>query len=61
VNLSEVSILIESLKDNEEAQMIVSYVVYNAQWTPKYDIKVFDKDKSMIVTYLLINKNIYYS
>lgn len=30
--------------------MTISYIVYNASWSPKYDIRVFGKDKKMIVS-----------
>jgi len=41
--------LIEAAKENAEVNLSISYVVYNASWTPKYDIRVFNKDKSMVV------------
>jgi hypothetical protein len=48
----EITILVESKKDNLEVELIVSYIVYNASWAPKYDIRVFsnDKDKTMAVS-----------
>lgn len=46
---SEITILVEGLKDTNEIFLHVSYVVYNASWTPKYDIRVFSNDKTMIV------------
>jgi uncharacterized protein (TIGR02231 family) len=47
----EIVILVESppLKIDNQVTLLISYVVYNASWTPKYDIRVFSKDKSMIV------------
>jgi uncharacterized protein (TIGR02231 family) len=30
---------------------LISYLVYNASWIPKYDIRVFNKDKSMVINY----------
>jgi hypothetical protein len=48
-NSSEIVILIEAAKENSEVNLSISYVVYNASWTPKYDIRVFNKDKSMVV------------
>ena len=44
------TILIEAKSDDTQVNLFVSYVVYNASWTPKYDIRVFSKDKSMIVS-----------
>ena len=41
--------MIENQKENNTIQLFVSYVVHNASWTPKYDIRVFGKSKSMIV------------
>ena len=29
----------------------MSYIVYRASWTPKYDIRVFGKEKKMIINY----------
>jgi uncharacterized protein (TIGR02231 family) len=49
----EIVILVESppLKIDNQVTLLISYVVYNASWTPKYDIRVFSKDKSMIINY----------
>lgn len=46
---SEVKILIESNAEDSEVNFIISYIVYNASWSPKYDIRVFGKEKKMIV------------
>ena len=46
------TILVESSKDKAEVELIVSYVVYNASWVPKYDIRVYNKDQTMIVSHL---------
>ncbi len=32
-----------------EVELCVSYVVTNAKWSPKYDIRVFGSDKQMKV------------
>jgi len=55
--LSEITILVEAKSDDSEVFLYVSYLVQNASWIPKYDIRVFSKDKSMIV----ILKIIYFS
>ena len=52
---SEIAILVESKSDDTEVYLYVSYLVNNASWLPKYDIRVFSKDKSMIVCLLLFN------
>lgn len=31
--------------------MNISYLVYNASWSPKYDVRAFGKDKSMRINY----------
>ena len=51
---SEVTILIDTKFENAEVELKVSYVVYNASWTPKYDVRVSSKDKSMVVSIFLI-------
>ena len=52
---SEITILVESKSDDTEVYLYVSYLVNNASWIPKYDIRVFSKDKSMIVCLQLFN------
>lgn len=47
----EITILLESEKDDNEVELTVSYVVFGAHWTPKYDIRVSNTDKSMIINY----------
>lgn len=47
----EVKILVESKTDDSEVDLTISYIVYNASWSPKYDIRVFGKDKKMIINY----------
>jgi len=49
LHFSEVSILIESKYDNSEIELHVSYLVSNATWTPKYDMRVLSEDKSIKV------------
>ena len=34
-----------------DVRLFISYVVYNASWSPSYDLRVFTKDKSMKVAY----------
>jgi uncharacterized protein (TIGR02231 family) len=46
-----VTILVETEKDETQLEIAVSYIVYNASWIPKYDVRVFDKDKSMVINY----------
>lgn len=50
VDSTEIVILVEGKKDDTEVYLFVSYLVSNASWIPKYDIRVFSKDKSMIVS-----------
>jgi hypothetical protein len=49
--LSEITILVEAQNNDTEVFLYVSYLVQNASWIPKYDIRVFSKDKSMIVIF----------
>ena len=37
--------------DETQLEIAVSYIVYNASWSPKYDVRVFDKDNSMVINY----------
>ena len=47
---SEIHILIESDKENNELDLYITYLVQNARWTPKYDIRVKSGfDNAMIV------------
>ncbi len=53
----ELTILVEANAEDTEIELLISYVVYDASWMPKYDIRVFsnDKEKSMTVNiYILI-------
>ncbi len=43
--------LVEAQNNDTEVFLYVSYLVQNASWIPKYDIRVFSKDKSMIVIF----------
>ena len=56
VDSTEIVILVEGKKDDTEVYLFISYLVSNASWIPKYDIRVFSKDKSMIVCCLIIIK-----
>ena len=40
-----------TVEKEEEIQLLVSYVVSNASWTPKYDLRVSSADRTMQVTY----------
>ena len=42
-------ILLDVAKD-ADIQLKVSYVVSNAMWSPKYDLRVFSKDGKMKVS-----------
>ena len=48
---TEITILVETREKSADIELKVSYVVYNASWTPKYDIRVFSKDKTMVINY----------
>lgn len=47
----EITVLAEAEKDDTEVEFLISYVVFSASWIPKYDIRVFNKDKSMVINY----------
>ena len=47
----EVNILIESYEE-EEVKLFVSYVVSDAGWLPKYDLRVHSRDKNLKVNYI---------
>ena len=40
-----------SIKEEAEIQLLISYVVSNAQWSPKYDLRVSSAERSMNVSY----------
>ena len=44
------TILIETSYDDVDIELLVSYVVKNAKWSPKYDIRVDSNQKIMTVT-----------
>ena len=48
----EVHILIETYEE-EEITLLVSYVVTEAGWTPKYDLRVHSRDKLLKVSPLV--------
>ena len=47
---SEIKILIEAKNDDTEISLLLSYVINNASWTPKYDIRVYSDSKTMNVS-----------
>ena len=40
-----------SVKEAAEIKLKVTYVVSNASWTPKYDLRVSSAERSMVVNY----------
>lgn len=53
----EVQILIEAY-DTEEVKLFVSYVVNDAGWVPKYDLRIHSRDKNLKVLYFgLVSQN----
>ena len=40
-----------SVKEEAEIQLLVSYVVTNASWSPKYDLRVSSEERTMHVSY----------
>lgn len=40
-----------TVKESAEVQLLVSYVVTNASWTPKYDLRVSSAERTMEVSY----------
>lgn len=38
-----------NVKEKAEIQLLVSYIVSNASWTPKYDLRVSSKERTMEV------------
>ncbi|XP_014665727.1 PREDICTED: protein F37C4.5-like [Priapulus caudatus] len=46
----EVLVLLEATEDTE-VELHVSYVVFGASWTPKYDVRVFTTDSKLKLTY----------
>ena len=44
------------VKEEAEIQLLVSYVVSNAGWSPKYDLRVSSSERTMQVTYFGVVK-----
>ncbi len=40
-----------NVKSAAQIQLLISYVVSNAGWTPKYDLRVSSSERTMQVTY----------
>lgn len=40
-----------NVSETAEIQLLVSYVVSNASWSPKYDVRVSSADRTMQVSY----------
>jgi hypothetical protein len=40
-----------TVQEEAEIQLLVSYVVSNASWTPKYDLRVSSAERTMQVKY----------
>ena len=40
-----------TVREAGEIQLLVSYVVSNASWTPKYDLRVASAERTMQVSY----------
>ncbi len=40
-----------TVREEAEIQLLVSYVVSNASWTPKYDLRVSSAERTMQVSY----------
>lgn len=52
-----IGILLE-VKEASEVKLLFSYLVHDASWTPKYDLRVSSVDKKMEVGYFgLIQQN----
>jgi hypothetical protein len=49
--LSEITILLDAKCSKNETNFYLSYVILNASWGPKYDIRVFSNKKDMIVSW----------
>ncbi len=44
------------VKSAAQIQLLISYVVSNAGWTPKYDLRVSSSERTMQVTYFGVVK-----
>jgi len=52
-----IGILLE-VKESSQIKLLFSYLVYNAGWTPKYDLRVTGASKAMQVSYFgMIQQN----
>ena len=40
-----------TVRESSEIQLLVSYVVSNASWSPKYDLRVASSERTMQVSY----------
>jgi hypothetical protein len=40
-----------NVQESAEIQLLVSYVVSNASWSPKYDLRVSSGERTMQVSY----------
>lgn len=40
-----------TVQEEAEIQLLISYVVSNASWTPKYDLRVSSAERAMQVSY----------
>ena len=40
-----------NVRESAEIQLLVSYVVSNASWSPKYDLRVASSERTMQVSY----------
>jgi len=49
-SIIEITTLIEAAEDTD-IELHLSYVVFNASWSPKYDIRVYSDNKSMVINY----------
>ncbi len=50
-----IGVLLE-VKSAAEIKLLVSYIVLNAGWSPKYDLRVSSSERSMQVTYFGVVK-----
>ncbi|CAF1033344.1 unnamed protein product [Brachionus calyciflorus] len=47
----EITILVQCNLEKSDIELDISYLVRNASWSPKYDIRVNGKERSMIINY----------
>ena len=43
--------MLESKEDNAKATIYLTYIVYDASWTPKYDVRVLSAEKKLTLCY----------